>query len=84
MIENGLIQARLNQLLVTIWDKCNTDSRTGEDGRTKSILIESLSLSWTGDWTRESKSETGRGGGVGMGGQVSEGVNRKQQNCDVT
>ncbi len=58
MIENGLIQARLNQLLVTIWDKCNTDSRTGEDGRTKSILIESLSLSWTGDWTRESKSET--------------------------
>ena len=58
MIENGLIQARLNQLFVTIWDKCDIDSKMGEDGRTKGILIESLSLSWTDDWTRESKSET--------------------------
>ena len=45
MIENGLIQARLNQLFVTIWDKCDINSRMREDGRTKGILIESLSLS---------------------------------------
>ena len=45
MIENGLIQALLNQLFVTIWDKCDINSRMREDGRTKGILIESLSLS---------------------------------------
>ena len=58
MIENVLIQARLNQLFVTIWDKCDIDSRMGEDGRTKGISIESLSLSWTDDWTREISKQT--------------------------
>ena len=72
MIENVLIQARLNQLFVTIWDKCDIDSRMGEDGRTKGILIESLSLSWTDDWTPNTREQ--KGDRQGGGGQVRGGV----------